>query len=141
LTEGDGVTNRNISGLCAAGLFILAIAIALVGADKPPPPGFLWLVGLIGILCVVAFFRLQRHLAASRSGRWVTGLRVGLEGMAGGGLVMLVLALFGTGEPSVTVSTGDRLVGAGAAALMGAVLALLIWAAAVRFKARNGMRS
>ena len=101
----------------------------------------MWLAGLIGILCVVAFFRLQRHLAASSSSRWVTGLRVGLEGLAGSGVAMLVLSLFGTGETSVTVSTGDRLVGAGAAALMGAVLALLTWAAAVQLMTRYGMRS
>lgn len=141
MLEAEGVTNRSISGACAAGLFVLAVAIALLGADKPPPPGFLWLVGLIALLCLVAFLRLQAYLAAGTPGRWVTGLRVGVEGMAGGGIAMLVLSIFGSGEPGVTVSAGDRLLGVGAAALAGAVFALLTWTAALCLKARYGMRS
>ena len=137
----DRVTNRSISGVCASGLFVVAVAIALAGADKPPPPGFLLLAGLIALLCVVAFLRLQAHLAASTPGGWVTGLRVGLEGMVGGGVAMLVLSLCGTGEPSVTVSMGERLVGVGVAALTGAVFALLTWTVAVWIKARHGMRT
>ena len=41
------MTDDSIALACASGLFIGIVATAFAGADKPPPPGFLWLVVIL----------------------------------------------------------------------------------------------
>ncbi|MGA7877374.1 MAG: hypothetical protein WCA08_17070 [Desulfoferrobacter sp.] len=135
------MADRTIAAICASGLFVAVVLIGLAGADKPPPPGFLLLVGLIALLCAVAFFRLEAHLAAQTAAGWRMGMRIGLEGAASGGVTILALSLSGGGESTVVASTESRLIGAAVVALVGAALALVIWTMAVRLKASLGIRS
>ena len=132
------MTDGAIAAACATGMFVTTVAIGLAGADKPPPPGFLLLVGVVGVLGVVAFNRLKTHLTARRARRPRIGLRVGLEGMAAGASAALTLSLLGGGEPSVVVSLASRLIGVGVVALAGSVLALMVWLVAAQLQTRIG---
>lgn len=132
------MTDSSIAAACAASLFVIALAIGLAGADKPPPVSFLLFVGVVGVLCAVAFARTKTHLAARSAGRPGIWLRIGLEGMTAGASVATVLALLGGGEPSLVVSFPSRLIGIGVAALVGTAFALMMWSLAAQLKMRFG---
>ena len=76
------MSDRAIAGACAAGLFVITVAIGLAGSDKPPPVGFLWLVGVLALICAGAFVWLERRLAARVAGRPGLALRAGADGAA-----------------------------------------------------------
>ena len=132
------MTDRSIAAVCASVLFVIAVAIGVAGADRPPPPGFHLFVGVVGVLCFVAFVRIKAHLAARAAGRTGVGLRVGLEGMAAGISAVVALSLIGGGEPGVVVPLISRLIGVGAGALAGAAFAAMAWLAAVQLQVRAG---
>jgi drug/metabolite transporter (DMT)-like permease len=118
------------------GLFLLLTAVALAGADRPPPPRFTWLVIAFGVLSAVAHLRLKNHLSAlRRTGGGQPGA-VALEGCAAGFSLGLFAVVLGGGEPSVTPSLLDRLIGFGVLGVLGAGCALALWWIAARMQRR-----
>ena len=103
--------------------------LALVGADWPPPPGFLWLEVLLAAASSAVYLRVGSRLAA----RWAGGrtppaaLEGLLAGLAGGLLVMVV----SPGEPTVVPTVGDRMTGCLVTGVAGALAAQAVWGVAV----------
>ena len=125
-----------IAAVCTVGLFLLLTAVALAGADRPPPPRFTWLVIAFGVLSAVAHLRLKNHLSAlRRTGGGQPGA-VALEGCAAGFSLGLFAVVLGGGEPSVTPSLLDRLMGFGVLGVLGAGCALALWWIAARMQRR-----
>lgn len=97
---------------------LLVVVVACLGADWPPPPGFVALVVAAAVLAVLISVALPRWRArGSRS----------LAGPAAQGAAVVVAMWWGaallpfTGEPTVSPSLWDHLIGAGLAAGVGAI--------------------
>jgi hypothetical protein len=134
------MSDRSIAAVCAAGLFVVAVAIGLAGADKPPPLGFLWLVGILAVLCAGVFVWLQRKLAARAAGVRVGLLRVAAAGLAAGVVAAVVLSVISHGEPSISVPVASRLLGLVVAGVAGMALAFATWLVAAHLQQRLGRR-
>jgi drug/metabolite transporter (DMT)-like permease len=134
------VTDRFIACVVAGCLFVVTVAIGLAGADKPPPIGFLWLVGALAIACLVGFSRLGKHLRARNQGVRGLGRRVAFEGALVGLAIMLALSLLGGGVHEVPVTFVSQLIGAGVLACAGGLVALAAWFAAVQMQKHFGRR-
>lgn len=118
---------RTVARVLAIATFIGLVAIAYAGADHPPPPGFVIVIGL-ALLCAVGVWWLVPHVVDAP-------LRVGVLRGAGAGacaalLCALLLLLTGSGEPSVTPTLTDRLVFFAVAIVTGALGGLAVTMAA-----------
>lgn len=103
----------------AIGTGLLLTAVALMGADRPPPPGFLAVVVVAGALSVLIAFALPRWRAARAPHRLTRGPAA--QGALVGALIWLIFYLLPfSGEPSITPSVGDHLIGVGVSVLLGA---------------------
>jgi hypothetical protein len=106
------------------------VLVMAAGADRPPPPGFLLVIGY-GLLLAFAVWRaLPRLLAfwdARGAGRAM--LRAGLAGFAAGLLLWGLTAAISSGEPSIEVDPASRLIGAGVVGVLGALGSVLLAAA------------
>ncbi len=91
----------------AIGFFVFWLLILLAGADKPPPPNFIWLVVAVAFCAAAVFWRIPTYIAwycSRRAGRlW----RVALDGVIAGILAALPFALRGGGEPTSVAQPGD----------------------------------
>jgi hypothetical protein len=112
----------------AAGIgFVLVMA---AGADRPPPPGFLLVVGF-GALVGALIGRLLPDLLGLWDDRGAAPaiVRAALWGFSGGLALMALTTVVSSGEPSVDVDAAARLIGftaVGAAGALGAVAATAI---------------
>lgn len=112
----------------AAGIgFVLVMA---AGADRPPPPGFLLVVGF-GALLGALIGRLLPDLLGLWDDRGAAPaiVRAALWGFSGGLALMALTTVVSSGEPSVDVDAAARLIGftaVGAAGALGAVAATAI---------------
>ncbi len=130
--------DQAIAASCSLGLFAVAVAIGLAGADKPPPPGFLILVAALAVLSAVAYLRLVANLRALGDLRWGRFVQVGVEGLLGGVALALSLTVITGGGPEGSIQPGDIAMLCVVAGVVGAVAAVLVWTAALGLRARRG---
>ncbi len=103
----------------ALGTGLGLILVALVGADRPPPPGFLAVVMGASILALLTAFALPRWRGRGTHRQpWRPAAEGALVAVA---LWLIAVLLPFTGEPTVAPSATDRLIGAGVAAALGAI--------------------
>lgn len=96
----ETMSQRKIAGCNAVVFCIFWLVVLLAGADKPPPPGFLWIVLTVAVCSVVVYWRTPTYLGWHRTRRPGRYWRVVLDGFSAGLFVALPLALKGSGEPS-----------------------------------------
>ena len=94
----------------AAGVFFGAwLLLALVIADFPPPPSFVFAV-LILLACAVAIYlRLPTYLHWQATGTTGRMLRVARDGLLGGGAIA-TMSMLSRGEPSIRPGLTDYLI-------------------------------
>jgi hypothetical protein len=112
----------------SAAFFLGWLGILYVGADHPPPPGFLLLV-LIDLLAAgLVYWRVPTYKNWARElkkNRWFLAL---LEGTAAGlAIAGMVLVFPGTGEPGVQPSFTDYMVWLAVSGVVGATNAGLVY--------------
>jgi len=69
------------------------LVVLYLGADHPPPIGFLWLVATVMICAVVVYWRFPTYMAWSRQGKLVSAGRAALEGTVAGLAVVLIFLI------------------------------------------------
>lgn len=112
------------------GFGLLFLLILLAGADKPPPQGFLWLVGLDAALVLVMRWRLRAWWStAGETGviRWFA--RGAAEGALTGLVIAVPFAVLGSGEPTVEMTPSSYAVWFAVLVLVGVAAGLLLAAA------------
>ena len=106
---------------------VLVVGVALAGADRPPPPGFVWVVVLAVALTATARVTLPHALRQwDRRGPTVALTGSALTGAAAGAALAELAGAVSGGEPSVDVDLSARLVGASVAAALGGAAAVLL---------------
>lgn len=112
----------------AIGFFIFWLLLLLAGADRPPPPGFIWIVVAVGVSAVVVYWRIPTYLAWYRTRRPGRAWRVARDGLVAGLLVALPFALTGSGEPTVVVQPRDAAIWFLVAGMVGVLNAAALYA-------------
>jgi hypothetical protein len=102
----------------ASGFFVFWLFVLLAGADKPPPPGFVLVVGMDAVAALVVWRRLPDYARWRREGERLQTLRVLRDGAAAG-------LAFGAVPVVLKVLIGQPLPGAGPTAIWFAVLAIM----------------
>ncbi|MEY3359504.1 MAG: hypothetical protein RLZZ537_1219 [Pseudomonadota bacterium] len=69
------------------------LVVLYLGADHPPPIGFLWLVATVMICAVVVYWRFPTFMAWSKQGKLVSAGRAALEGTVAGLAVALIFLI------------------------------------------------
>ena len=98
---------QKIAGINAVIFFFFWLLVLLAGADRPPPIGFLWLIPVIALSAVVAYWRIPTYILWSQTQKPGRLPRVALEGFLAGLVVTTPFALFGSGEPTVRMQPVD----------------------------------
>jgi uncharacterized membrane protein YccC len=105
---------------------VAIVVLALLGADKPPPIGFLAVVAAAVGLSVAIAMSLPRWRRVSGS-RWRRTGRAASEGAATGVALWLIAVLLPfSGEPTISMTVIDHLIGAAVAASLGGLGAALL---------------
>lgn len=126
----SGFSRQQTAMICAVLAFGATSALAVAGADWPPPVGILGLEALLAVLAVAVYLRVSARLAARVQGRRTAA--AALEGLAAGWAAGVVLLLMvSPGEPDVTVTSWDNAVGFTVIGLLGALIAQALWGLAV----------
>lgn len=96
------MTDRRWAGLVAVGFFVFWLLVMLAGADFPPPPGFVVIVGTILLCAVVVYLRVQHYARRQRERRPHRRIMAMGDGILAGLIVAVgfMLSPFG-GEPSI----------------------------------------
>lgn len=112
----------------AVAFFIVWLVILLAGADRPPPPGFVWVVLLDAAAAGIVYWRTARYMGWCATGRNPL-LRVVGEGFCVGIMVAGLVILFNpTGEIGVAPPAwSDRGLWFAVLGVAGAVNALLVF--------------
>ncbi len=58
-------SRQQIGAVFAVLFFLFWILVLLAGADKPPPPGFLWIFLVVAVSAVVVFWRIPTYIDKS----------------------------------------------------------------------------
>lgn len=120
--------------LIAIAFFSIWIGILYLGADHPPPVGFLWLVLFCFIAATAIYVRVPVFADWSTNRRQYRFLRVFVEGCIAGFAIALVTLLFnGNGEPGIQPTWIDRVIWFLILAFVGAVNAFVVYAGAALF--------
>lgn len=125
--SGPDATRRFARRLALTFFFAWLVAL-LIGADFPPPPGFMLIVLLDAIAAVGILYRVPHYLqwqAARRPSRLV---RVLGDGVVVGVSFALLPMLVGSGEPSVVPAVTDRLIWFAVLAAIGILNAIVVYA-------------
>jgi drug/metabolite transporter (DMT)-like permease len=116
-------TRRGAAAGVGVAVAVVVTAVAFAGADKPPPRGFLWVVGgavvmaaMSVVLIPAAMARWDAHGAARALGE------AAVFGAGAGALVGVSVGVFASGEPSAPPSSASRALGLVVAVCVGAVL-------------------
>lgn len=105
---------------------VAIVVVAYLGADKPPPIGFIAVVAAAGILSIAIAMTLPRWRRLSGS-PWRRIARPACEGAAVGVALWLIAVLLPfSGEPTISMTVVDYLGGAMVAASLGALGAALL---------------
>ncbi len=128
MTPGDaapGDGRRRLAarlGWASGAIFVLVMA---AGADRPPPPGFLLIVGYGALLGIAVRRALPLLLDLwDTRGAGAAIVRAALGGFLAGLALVAVTTVLSTGEPSIAVGPAARLIGftvVGAVSALGAV--------------------
>lgn len=87
--------------------FTACLATALVGADFPPPLGFLWLFPLVAIGAAAIYFRMPTYAAWVAARRGLGLFRALAEGLAFGlAMGLVAMAIPGTGDRTAVHAVG-----------------------------------
>jgi len=82
--------------------FLALVALALAGADRPPPPGFVLVVAGAAVCATLVWRLIPRALARwDSSGAWSALVWVGGVGALVGAVTAGILLLLSPGEPSI----------------------------------------
>jgi hypothetical protein len=123
----------------AFAFFATWLCILYAGADHPPPPGFLWLVPLIGACAVVVYLRVQVY--ASWPGSIGRGRILGVlvDGAVAGIVVGLVALLLPVAEEPTAVSMqlADIMIWLAVLAVVGAANSVLLYTLASVLRRRR----
>lgn len=133
LANNGAMADLNIANRVALAFFGAWVAIAYAGADHPPPPAFLLLIGLLLACAIVLRDRLPTYLrwhAQKTVGRFTRVIR---DGALGGAAVYLFLLVVGPGEPAIEPDLIDRLIGAAVVIVLGVTNTLMAYGCAVWF--------
>jgi len=118
--------------LIAIVFFSIWIGILYLGADHPPPIGFLWLVLLCFIAATAVYVRVPVYAEWAENRRKYRFERVFVEGCIAGLVFALVTLLFnGTGEPGIQPTWIDEVMWFLVLALVGAFNAVAVYIGAV----------
>ncbi|MCP9840829.1 hypothetical protein KBY93_09295 [Synechococcus sp. J7-Johnson] len=90
----------------------------------------------LAVLSGLAHLRLKHHLGARRVSGGGQASAAGLEGCLAGLALWLFLLVVGGGEPSVTPSLLDRVIGFGVMGALGAASSLGLWSMAAWIQRR-----
>jgi hypothetical protein len=131
------VSDHAIAISCSVGLFLSTTAIALAVAAKPPPLGFLVLVAVLAVLSAVAYLRLLANMRALGSRRWGRFVYVAVEGLVGGLALAVFLTLAFRGGPEGSTRPADLVIWFELVGVIGALAAMVAWAAALGLRARR----
>lgn len=105
------MTATQRAALIAAGFFTIWIGLLLMGADRPPPVGFLWLVPLMAMASWVVYLRALTYIQWAQMGLPSRQIRVVRDGMAMGMVVATIPHLLpGAGQPGVQPTVKDRII-------------------------------
>lgn len=126
----DGGSIPRTALLCAVVAFGATSLLAVAAADWPPPAGFLWLEGLLGLFALVVYTRVLMRLRARSQGRRIrlAAFEGAIAGLAAGVILLLVSS---AGEPDVTPTSLDNAVGFLVIASVGAAAAQALWGLAI----------
>jgi hypothetical protein len=132
------MSDHTIAVSCAVGLFVTATAIGLAGADKPPPLGFFVLMAALAVLSAVAYLRLLANMRSLGHRRWGRFVHVGVEGLAGGLALAILLTLAFRGGPEGSTRPADLVIWFEVVGIVGALAAMVVWAVALGLRGRRG---
>ena len=99
-----------------------------MGADWPPPPGFLWLEILLAGFSSAVYLRVGSRLATRWAGRRTPP--AALEGLLAGLAAGLLMMVVSPGEPTVVPTASDRVIWLLVTGGTGAVAGQAVWAVA-----------
>lgn len=135
-------SRQQIGAVFAVLFFLFWILVLLAGADKPPPPGFLWIVLVVAVSAVVVFWRIPTYIDWQHTKRPGRIWRVLRDGLVAGAIVALPFALKGSGEPSVTLQASDYVIWFVVVGLVGVVNSVALYlASAIVFRAVSSQES
>ena len=122
---------RRVAATCAVAFFLLAMGVALAGADWPPPPRFALLVVAFAVMTSVATRRLQVLLLHRLEDGRVSRGAVAAEGAVAGAALGAFMLAVGGGEPSVSPGVVDFAIWFLVLGMLGAVGFLVLWSISV----------
>ncbi|MRS13275.1 MAG: hypothetical protein EG823_09470 [Actinobacteria bacterium] len=129
------MSDRAIAVSCSVGLFVVATAIGLTGADKPPPLGLLWLVSGLVLVSVAVYMRLMANVRLLGTRRLARFGWIAVEGLVGGVALGVFLTLATGGGPEGSTHITDLALWFGVTGVVGAVFAVIVWAVALGLRA------
>lgn len=116
---------RRIAARLAWAVAVGFVLVLAAGADRPPPPGFVWVVPFAAVLGVTVRLLLPHGLATwSDSGSRAALARAAAVGALVAAMIWAVLSLASGGEPSIDVGAGARITGLVVACLAGSLGAM-----------------
>ncbi|PIE82117.1 MAG: hypothetical protein CSA11_01745 [Chloroflexi bacterium] len=122
------MTIQKIAATNAVVFFFFWILVLLVGADFPPPLGFLWIIVTVVCCSAIVYWRVPTYIDWSRTSQPNRYLRIVLDGIVAGLIIALLFMLLGTGEPSVAMRLFDYGIWFTVLAIMGVLNAVTIYA-------------
>lgn len=124
MSAAGGDARRGLATRLGWGAGIGFVLVMAAGADRPPPPGFLLIVGYAVVLAAL-IGRLLPHLLELWDARGAAAaiVRAALWGFTGGLALMALTMVVSTGEPSVDVDAAARLTGFTVVGAVGALCA------------------
>lgn len=118
-------TARDWAIAAATGLFLAAVAF--LGADKPPPPGFIAVLLMAAALTGLVAFALPRWRATKALPQCGKARSPAVQGaVVGVAMWAIALLLPFSGEPTNTLGVLDYAIGAALAASLGAAGAAIL---------------
>jgi hypothetical protein len=113
-------SSRRDALLIGTGTAVIMVGVALAGADRPPPPGFVWVVAF-GVVWGVGVWLLLPRALVCWDERGATAALFAAA-VCGGSVGVLAVSLAGAvsgGEPSVQVDTLWRALALASGAVLG----------------------
>ena len=129
-TAGDGPASKRPmrrDWVIASTVGLFLVGVAFLGADKPPPPGFLYVIAMAAVVTLLIAYALPRWRATKALPECRSPRGPAAQGAAVGvGMWLVALLLPGTGEPSIQMSALDYAIGGALAASIGAAGAAVL---------------
>ncbi len=126
----------------AIGFFVAWVTILLLGADWPPPPGFVWIVVLDVIAAILVYLRIPVYINWCRNEKPYRSVRAAMEGLLVGTFFGAAVLIFhAQGEPGInTPPFSAHAIWIAVLGSVGAVNAWLVYFASVMINRLNTLR-